>query len=67
MASADAFATLTTLNLKEGGSSESTDLKRTRDGTIYFVDTRSGAGIRQVASSSNDFAKRLFDELKALT
>ena len=62
----NAFATLTTLSLKEGGSSQSTALLRTRAGDIFFVDTRSGSGLRVIADSSNIFAKKLFDELKAL-
>ena len=67
MAAINAFATLVTLTVEENGSTESIALKRTRDGTIYFVDTQSGAGNRVIADSSNDLAKRLFDELAALT
>ena len=67
MAVINAFATLTTQNLKADGSSESVDVKRTRAGDIYFIDTQSGSGRRVIASSSNIFAVKLWDELKALT
>ena len=66
MAVINAFATLTTLTVKKGASSQSVALIRTRAGDIYFVDTRSGTGRRQLAPSSNDFVKRLFDEIEAL-
>ena len=63
MAVINAFATLTTLTIKKGASSASVTLKRTRDGTMFFADS---AGNRVVASSSDDFAKRLFDAINAL-
>ena len=63
MAVINAFATLTTLTVKKGASSASVSLKRTRAGDIYFVN---GDSVRVIADSSNDFAKRLFEEIDGL-